>query len=115
MEDCPICGNYIDVVVRYYALEPFIDGRNYDKICYTCANVPKTWEYDQSGEIVVYDHISPNRLRTVEEMMEEGWDKKEANDSIKAIKKLLKKPSFTVVPENGIHIFRQLFIDVQLD
>lgn len=107
--DCPICGADIEILVRYHSEEPFIDGRTYAVICFTCASIPKTWGYE-NGEVVVYKYKNPERLCSVEDMMEDGWERCEALRSLKAVKKLLKKPKFVLVPENGVHVFEQLFL-----
>jgi hypothetical protein len=114
MDNCPICGQFIEVIVRLHAHEPFVDGRCYDMICFTCFTIPKTWEYGRDGEIIWHGTKSPDRLATVEEMMSEGWDKQEAEKSLKAIKRLLRNPRIVIVPENGVNILECLFLGESL-
>jgi hypothetical protein len=92
-----------------HAQDPFIDGRCYDLICFTCFTIPKTWEYDSKGEIIWYGTKSPDRLSSVADMVSDGWEKQEAEISIRAIKKLLKNPRIRIVPEFGMNIFGSLF------
>lgn len=110
MDDCPICGQFIEVIVRYHSEEPFVDGRYYDLICFTCASIPKTWEYGPDGEIVWYGTKSPDRLATVEDMVSDGWGKQEAERSIKAVRKLLKNPRVIIVPELDTNVLECLFL-----
>jgi len=107
---CPICGQDPGAITKCFAAEPFIDGRTYDFICYTCASVQKNWEIID-GEIVTYTYSSPDRIRTTQEMVEDGWTADRANRSIKAIQKLLRRPKINV-ESVGKHVFVQLFLDL---
>ena len=113
MDDCPICGQFIETIVRYHSEEPFIDGRCYNLMCFTCASIPRVWESGPDGQVIWYGTKSPDRLSSVEDMMSDGWGKKEAEISIKAVKKLLKNPRIIVVPENGVNIFECLYLNDQ--
>jgi len=112
---CAICGRDPKVITRAYAHQPFVDGRNYDLICWTCANVPKGWYTDETGEVIVLDHFDPDMINDVREMMAEGWDKVDAEISIKAVRKILKSPktSFTSFHDN--HVFAQLIFGDQIE
>jgi hypothetical protein len=113
--ECPVCKCDIEVIVRFHTDEPFVDGRTYSEMCFTCASVPKTWEYDAvADEVIVFDFKSPNRLCTVEDMVSDGWDKEEAQRSIKAVKKLLKNPRFVVASVFGVNVFEHLFVGEEL-
>jgi hypothetical protein len=105
---CNICGADPKAVVRVYANEPFVDGRNYNLICWMCANVPKSWYYDENDEVVILEYFDRERIHTVKELMAEGWDRDEAERSTKAIKKLLKTPLIKFDSELGMHIFSHL-------
>lgn len=111
---CPICKQPIEAIVRYFSEDPFIDGRTYSEICFTCANVPKTWEYDENGEAIFFEGRRADKLCTPEDLMADGWDRKEAEISIKAVKKLLKNPKTIIAPEGGVHILEVLFMEVEL-
>ena len=98
MDKCSICGISIQDsggFTSVYSHKPFVDGKNYSLICWTCCNVPKTWE-TINGEMVIYSYLSPDRLCSVGEMMEDGWDRTTAELSIKSVKKLLKSRKFIV-------------------
>ena len=110
---CPICGQTIDVIVRFHQEEPFVDGRCYDIMCFTCATIPMTWEYGPDGEVIWYGTKSPNRLASVEYMVSEGWTKQEAETSLKAIRKLLKNPRIIIVSELEVNILECLFLSNQ--
>ena len=75
--DCQVCGGFPIAVVKLFANRPFIDGRNYELICFTCTNVPKQWEYTKDGEINHWGYHDPSKLKTAKEMMEDGFDEKE--------------------------------------
>ena len=107
--DCPICGQYVDVIVRTYKEEPFIDGRCYNFMCHECSTVPKIWTQSANGTITWYATMSPNRLMSLKEMMDDGWDKFRAKKSIHAVEKILKNPRVIIVSELEVNIFDNLF------
>jgi hypothetical protein len=89
---CSICKNDYDACSLAYDNEKWIDDKCHKLICWTCFCVPKMWHYnEEKEEIIVYEEFDPKRLHTVNEMMEDGFDEKEAKHSIRAVKKLLKK------------------------
>lgn len=113
---CNICGRIPEAIVKVYANEPFVDGRNYGLICWVCANVPKTWYYDNNGEIIVLEYFDKDRINTAKEMSEDGgWDKDEAEISIKAIRKLLKRPKIRFESDQETHIFEQLIFGENIE
>ena len=79
---CPICGQFIDIIVSSFAEVPFITGKCYPEICFTCSAVPKV--IDENGKF----NVSPKRLHSVEEMVELGYDKIKSKNCIKAVKRL---------------------------
>lgn len=108
---CQICGREIDVIVSAYQNRPFVDGRNYREICFCCSEVPKIWEFFETYDdgvrvhkeiVVYYNGFDQDRLHTLEEMQKDGFGKIEAQQSIKAVKKAIKKglklPSPTPLP-----------------
>ena len=105
--NCPICGCDPKALTRCFSHEPFIDGRTYDFICHTCACVPKKWEY-KDGEMIVFEHQSPSRLNTVEDMVSDGWAAERAAKSIKAVQRLLRNPKIVLAASK--HVFAELFI-----
>jgi hypothetical protein len=82
---CPICKEYIDIIVSGFKDEPFINGKKYENICFVCACVPKN-----SFVIIPVEKHKDNALNTVEEMVAEGFNKKRAEISVKCVKKILK-------------------------
>lgn len=88
---CPICGQYVEVVVSAYGHQDFIDGRRYDEICFVCASVPKMSEYHPEKGLVVYSEFDIRRLNSVQDMVEDGWDRKRVEASIKAVKRAIKR------------------------
>lgn len=85
---CPICKQPIDVAVRM--AEPFLQVRKVDPICFVCYSVPKMW-YLENEEYKRHESFSEKTVRTVDEMTEDGFDKKEAKTSIKAVIAFWKK------------------------
>ena len=89
---CPICGNEIEILVRAYVEDPFIDGRTYNDMCFTCSSVPKMWKYDEATEeLTVYSEFSQTRLHTIDEMVSDGFGKEESRQSIRAVRAAIKK------------------------
>lgn len=90
-DTCEICGRLLECRVTAYQHTPFIDGRYYDHICMVCGDVPNMHHFDPKTEILTaYKRWDPGRLQTVEMMISDGWDKREATDSIKAVKQAIK-------------------------
>jgi hypothetical protein len=50
---CPICGQKMDIWTSSHKNAPFVDGKNYPAICFTCYFVPKTSEqtYNKDGSV----------------------------------------------------------------
>jgi hypothetical protein len=109
-DNCPICGAFIEVIVQWHSEVPFVDGRYYDLVCFTCASVPRVWAWGEDGEMVWYGTKSPDRLASVEDMMSDGWSKEEAQQSIKAIKKLLKNPRIIIESDLDFNVLECLFL-----
>ena len=76
---CQICGGD---TYGGFVREPFIFGKKPGEICFGCYNIPKDFFGWQPGE--------PRNISTEQEMIEGGWDKKEAKRLIKAFKKYFK-------------------------
>ena len=74
--NCQICGQYMDFIVITYRNKPFVDGKNYSKICFGCAAMPKdeVQHYDKDGSITevegpFFDH---KHLHTAVELLNNG-------------------------------------------
>lgn len=103
---CPICKSDTNCTLSIFRETPFIDGRNYSDVCFCCASVPNTYEYDELTEqLDVYLNMSPLHINTIQQMISQGWSQHEANASLQAVKKLLNKP----LEINNIGIFECLF------
>ena len=85
IEDCPICGEYIDIAVKGFSSEPFVTGKTYETICYTCACVARSSFVMRLSKDEEY---KKELLNSLEEMLSEGFNKKRSEASIKNIKKL---------------------------
>lgn len=91
-DDCPICGEYIDIAVSGFRETPFINGKTYEYICFTCASTPKnTFVAILFDNDIIEYNKNKGMLNNLEEMVADGFNKKRAETSIKAIKKLIKK------------------------
>jgi len=89
---CPICDQDLYALDRRFNKSPFVDGRKYHAICWTCGNVPKNYEWDEEKEeLTVFDEFNPKRLFTVDEMMSDGFEREESRISIRAVKAAIRK------------------------
>jgi len=92
MYKCSICKSEFEAFTDAFENEPWIDGRRHKDICHCCMCVPKMWHYDEEKKMLtVYDEMDPKRLCTIEELMEEGFEKASAQRSLRAVKALLRK------------------------
>jgi hypothetical protein len=88
IDECQICGQLLNVVCTGHQSLPYIDGRCYDHICQICYEFPCFWREIKDD----WKHYtnSQQELYTVDEMVKDGFDKKEVAISLKAIKKAIK-------------------------
>lgn len=84
---CDICKRQADAFSRFLDT-PFVDGNNYEFVCWTCANVPRRYIITDEGFTKT---ASAFELNDVKDMLADGWSKDEAIISINAVKQLLKK------------------------
>ncbi len=75
-EPCPICNQVMDLCVTSHKNKPFIDNKNYAKMCFTCYSVPKILDqkYDKNGYIIeeIQLEYSHKNLHNAEELVREG-------------------------------------------
>lgn len=92
---CPICGQHMDMCVTSHKNKPFVDNKNYPKMCFTCYTVPKILEqkYDEKGYIFEEKQLeySKKNLHSPEELFQEGSadSLEQAKKSIISVKKLV--------------------------
>lgn len=111
-DHCGVCGLSPECLVRVHHRIPFIDGKCYDMMCFTCYSVPKKWEYDEkTNRVICYSNSSPYYLHSVQEMIEDGWTKSEAEFAIKAVKKLLINIPPIIIPFGGKYILECISLD----
>ena len=85
-----MCGQELFVYCSAYTHTPFVDGRRYKELCHLCYEVPKMSDWDEKLQrIIHYPTMDPKRLCTVAELMDGGWDKKDCETSLKAVKKAI--------------------------
>lgn len=113
MKKCPICKQKMDIYTTVHKKAPFIDGKNYDMLCFTCFFVPKIQKqkYDKNGYIIEQielDYCCDN-LSSAQELYQQGSSDtlKNAKISVESVKKLcsgikLKKPIYRPKPEWNI-------------
>ena len=89
---CPLCGNTMTLYCTAHKNQPFIDGKLYPKMCFTCYHVPKTEEqvYDEEGVVIEEISLPYNHrnLHTIKELVDYqiAENPKEAKDSVRAVK-----------------------------
>ena len=99
---CDICKQKTDIYTKVHKNIPFVDGRNYDKICFGCFNAPRTSQQTYKSDGCIKDHndidYSPEYLHNAKELTDEGCcDRmKEAKKCVEAVKKLCLKPKKSV-------------------
>jgi hypothetical protein len=104
---CEICKQPITCSFSMFKEAPYIDGKKYDNICFLCASLPSTYEYDElTNALNVYQNYSPHYLNDAEYLQKEGWSKQEIDVSIRAVNKIINN-TLTI---QGPHIYECLFI-----
>ena len=93
-DHCPICGQHMDVICSGYRFTPFIDGRCYEAICHLCHELPCFYRFDEDIWMWKQYSSEDRELHTVEEMVQHGFDKKQAAISLKAVKRAIKKGKY---------------------
>lgn len=96
---CPICDQAMDFMVVSHKNQPFVDGKCYPAICFSCYQVPKVYnhEFDKKGNIIstegpFYSHLY---LYTAEELLQIGSADSlaQAKKSVEGVAKICKKAS----------------------
>lgn len=88
---CSLCEQIADIYTTAHKTKPFVDGKLYDKICFTCFFVPKTIEqtYNSKGSIKEEKEIaySCESLHTPKELYSQGSSEtlKQAKKSVESV------------------------------
>ncbi len=99
---CDICGQNTAIYTKVHKTVPFVDGRNYEKVCFGCFNVPRTSNQTYQADGCLKDHIeldySPEYLHSAKELTSEGCCDtiKEAKTCVEAVSKLCSKAKRSV-------------------
>lgn len=93
---CEVCGQRTDIYTGIHKKEPFVDGKNYAVVCFTCYFVPKTLaqRYDKEGSVLEEEELpySPDNLCTPRELQDQGAadSPRQAKTSVEAVQRLCK-------------------------
>lgn len=92
---CHICGQHMDFCVTSFNHQPFIDGKRYKRICFTCAQVPQDYVQTYLNDNIVEQQgpfFDWKHLCTPEELVKMGAAEtlEEANRSVKAVRRKLR-------------------------
>lgn len=95
---CSVCGQQTDYYSTGHRSKPFVDDKNYNRVCFTCFWVPKDEEqlYNKDGTIqetiqLLYSH---KHLNTAEELFQmSGGDitLQYAKQCVRAVKEKIKE------------------------
>ena len=73
---CQVCGQKIDIYTSVHKKAPFVDGRNYETVCFTCFFVPKVLDqkYNKDGSVKEQTEVpySCSSLSSARELYEQG-------------------------------------------
>lgn len=76
MKRCSICAQKTDIYTTIHKKEPFVDGRNYEVVCFTCYFVPKVLDQKYAPDGSVLEDIelpySCENLCTPKELSDSG-------------------------------------------
>jgi len=94
IKKCSICEQKMDMYTTSHKNLPFVDGRLYPAVCFTCFFIPKIMNqtYDEKGNIfeeVELDYSCSN-LNTAEEVYNQGAAEtlNQAKKSLESVKKV---------------------------
>jgi len=99
---CDICGQNTTIYTKVHKTVPFVDGRNYEKVCFGCFNVPRTSNQTYQSDGCLKDHTeldySPEYLHSAKELTSEGCCDtiKEAKTCVETVTKLCSKAKRSV-------------------
>jgi len=97
MKKCDICEQKTDIYTTAHKNMPFIDGKMYSLVCFTCYFVPKVLEqkYDKD-QLIIEEIVLPyccDNTHTAKELCEQGSAEtiKKAKICLDAVKKVCSK------------------------
>lgn len=94
---CDICKQKTQIYTKVHKSVPFVDGRNYDRVCFGCFNVPRTSHQTYSSDGSLRNHCdldySPDYLHSAKELTDEGCcdTLREAKECVEAVIELCDK------------------------
>jgi hypothetical protein len=94
---CPVCDQKMDIYTKAHKNSPFVDGKNYDEVCFACYFVPKVSEqiYNLDGTLLEERPLPYGcaNLNTPEELFARGSAQslREARASAEAVAILCSK------------------------
>lgn len=97
LKKCSICDQKADVYTSVHKKEPFVDGRFYECVCFTCYFTPKILEQKYNDEGLVLEEIqldySCENLCSSKELHESGASDtpKQAKMSVEAVRERCRK------------------------
>ena len=111
---CPVCNQKMDLIITSHKNKPFVDNKTYDKICFTCYNVPKIIEqkYYKDGSIKeeIQLEYAIDNLHSPQELLNQGSAENinQAKISVNAVKnlKVLKNITKKYKPKQEIKSFK---------
>lgn len=76
MKNCSICSQKTEIFTTIHKNYPFVDGRNYPIVCFTCFFTPKILKqtYNEDGSIKENEEIvySCKNLNSAKELLSSG-------------------------------------------
>jgi len=93
---CQICNQKTDFYTNVHKKDPFINGKNYDFVCFTCFFVPKLIEQTYNKDLTLKEEIeleySCENIKTAKDLYEQGSSDTlaYAKRSVEAVKSICK-------------------------
>lgn len=93
---CSLCEQSTDVYTTSYKNHPFVNGKNYPILCFTCCFVPKTLEQAYNSKGLIKEEIvipySCESLNSPKEVYNQGSSEslKQAKKSVESVEKACK-------------------------
>jgi hypothetical protein len=94
---CDICQQKMTIYTKDHKNHKFIDGKNYDKVCFCCCNVPKLFQQTYTSDGLIKEHkeleYCCSNIHSAKELVENGSADtlKEAKQSLEGVIKSCSK------------------------